>query len=134
MRVIKQNSKKVGWKLWVKTNPNDNNDIEDIVFHDWEFNNNYHGQPNKDKSKFREVAGNFIFEAELLYNDYYKGRSSVSFEFKVKHKSFTIETGMNGFDNLFKDILKNPDQIDNRIIKSQFYFKKQGSSVFFHVA
>lgn len=134
MKVIKQNPKTVGWKVWVKTNPSDSNDIIDIAFHNWEFDDNYHGQPNKIKDEYKEVAGNFIFEAELLYDDYYKGRSSVSFNFKVINKSFKIETGMNGFDGLFKDILKHPNQItNNKTIKGQFCFKKQGSSVFFHV-
>jgi hypothetical protein len=122
MRVIKSNPKPAGWKLWVKTNPDDKKELLDVAT----FNNPI------DTEDYKQVSGNFVFEAEIKYNycDQYR-KANFYFNSKIGE----IRTSLPGFDKIFRKILSGEIKVDpkDNSFTALFNFEKRGDSILFYL-
>lgn len=77
---------------------------------------------------------NFEFEATLIYNGFSRGRSSLNISWKDKKTGKTFESGMKLLDETcsgsnFNKLSSWGFLGQNLMIKGNFTFKKQGTSV-----
>lgn len=81
----------------------------------------------KDKSKLRN---NTIFEAELIYSGFTRGRSALNIKWIDHINKKIYYSGMSLLDQTLKEGLI----VDGNTINGKFCFKKQGTSILLEAA